>query len=142
MVPALKVLVQSRDQLARMHALWVLEGLGAADAALLRTLLKDTDPQIRMQAIRVSESLYKAGDRSFAADYRTLVADPDVDVLIQALLTLNTLKVPGAADVLHTAGEQHAGAGVRLVTATVLERRRRRAPTTAARRRSRRTSPR
>ena len=119
-VPALRVLVQSRDQLARMHALWVLEGLGAADAALLRTLLKDADPQIRMQAIRVSESLYKAGDRSFAADYRTLVADPDVDVVIQALLTLNTLKVPGAADVLRTAGEQHAGAGVRLVTATVL----------------------
>ena len=32
--------------------------------------MKSPDPQIRIQAIRASESLYKAGDKSFAADYR------------------------------------------------------------------------
>ena len=64
-MPALRQLARtSHDQLARIHALWTLEGLGAADAALVRELMKDADPQIRIQAIRASETLYKAGDRS------------------------------------------------------------------------------
>ena len=35
----------------------------ALDASLVRELLKDRDPQIRIQAIRASESLYKASRR-------------------------------------------------------------------------------
>ena len=31
-------------------------------------MMKDPDPRMRIQAIRASETLYKAGDRSFAAD--------------------------------------------------------------------------
>ena len=53
----------SANQLARIHAMWTLEGLGALDAALVRELLKNTDPKIRIQAIRASESLYKAATR-------------------------------------------------------------------------------
>src|SRR6188768_1441314 len=65
-VPALKTMAQtSSNQLARIHALWTLEGLSAADSVLVRELMKDQDPQIRQTAIRVSETLYKAGDRSF-----------------------------------------------------------------------------
>ena len=37
--------------------------------------MKDADPQMRIQAIRASETLYKAGDRSFAADYRAAAKD-------------------------------------------------------------------
>ena len=58
--------------------------------------MKDADPQIRIQAIRASETLYKAGDRSFAADYKALTKDADTDVVMQALMTLNTLKVADA----------------------------------------------
>ena len=36
---------------------------------------------MRMQAIRASETLYKAGDRSFADDYRALAKDNDTDVV-------------------------------------------------------------
>jgi hypothetical protein len=50
------------------------------------------------QAIRASETLYKAGDKSFAADYKRLTADPSVDVVIQAMLTMNRWKVAGAPD--------------------------------------------
>ena len=53
---------------------------------------------MRIQAIRASETLYKAGDRSFAADYRALANDADTDVAIQAMLTMNMLKVPDDAD--------------------------------------------
>ena len=76
------------NQLARIHALWTLEGLGALDAALVRKLMKDATRRCGMQAIRASETLYKAGDRTFAADYETLDADADVDVVMQALMTL------------------------------------------------------
>src|SRR5262245_8608568 len=64
-VPALKAMTaDAGNQLARIHALWTLEGLGAADAALMRTLMKDSDPQIRIQALRASETLYKAGEKT------------------------------------------------------------------------------
>ena len=63
-----------------MHALWTLEGLGALDAALVREKLKDEHPQVRATAIRVSESLFKAGDKSLAADVQAMTKDKDADV--------------------------------------------------------------
>ena len=63
-VPALQNIVRTSDNLvARFHALWTLEGLGALDAALVREQMKDSNPRMRVQAIRASETLYKAGDR-------------------------------------------------------------------------------
>ncbi len=47
--------------------------------------------------MRASETLYKAGDKSFADDYRALTKDEDTDVVIQAMLTMNILKVPDVA---------------------------------------------
>ena len=76
------------------HALWTLEGLGALDAALVREAMKDTNPRMRVQAIRASETLYKAGDKSFADDYRALTKDADPNVVIQAMLTANLFKLP------------------------------------------------
>ena len=44
-VPALQNLVRTSDNLvARFHALWTLEGLGALDVALVREQMKDTQP--------------------------------------------------------------------------------------------------
>ncbi len=119
-VPALKQLTQSSNQLARIHALWTLEGLGAADAALVRDLMKTSDPQIRSQAIRVSETLYKAGDRSFSADYARLVKDSDTNVVIQAVLTMNTLKVADATTVIKSASDGNQAKGVQIVAKTIL----------------------
>jgi len=121
-VPALVDLARkSENQLARIHALWTLEGLGAADAALMRELMEDPDPQIRIQAIRASETLYKAGDRTFAADYRNRTSDSDVDVVMQAMMTMNTLKVPDAAAVIAKVMERNKAKGVQLVASTVLK---------------------
>ena len=84
----------STNRLARFHALWTLEGLGSLDASLARQVLKDADAGMRIQAIRATESLYKAGDTSFAADWRAVTeADKDTNVVIQAMLTLQHLKV-------------------------------------------------
>jgi mono/diheme cytochrome c family protein/glucose/arabinose dehydrogenase len=120
--PALVQLARASDnQLARIHALWTLEGLGAAEPALYRELMEDPDPQIRIQAIRASETLYKAGETSFAADYRNRTSDPDVDVVMQAMMTLNTLKVPEARPFIATVMERNRAKGVQLVAGTILK---------------------
>nr|PZN85197.1 MAG: sorbosone dehydrogenase [Acidobacteriota bacterium] len=120
-VPALTDLARSSsNQLARIHALWTLEGLGSADARLVRELMKDPDPQIRMAAIRVSETLYKAGDRSFADDYAAFMQDPDVDVVIQAILTANLLKIPKSSDLIRETKDRNPAKGVQFVADRIL----------------------
>ena len=120
-VPALKAMARTdKRQLARIHALWTLEGLGVADAGLLRTLLKDADPQLRIQAIRVSETLYKSGDRTFAPHYAELLNDTDTDVVIQAVMTMNTLAVPDAPAAIKAVMALNKAKGVQLVASSIL----------------------
>ncbi len=119
--PALeRMLRTSRNPLARIHALWTLEGLGALEAPLVRDVLRDTDPAIRAAAIRASETLYKAGERSLAADYLALTEDTDGDVVIQALLTLNILKAPDTARAASSVLERQPARGVAFVANRVL----------------------
>jgi len=100
--------------------MWTLEGLGALKPALVRRLMEDAEPRMRIQAIRASETLYKAGDRSFAADYAALTRDADVDVVIQAMLTINRWKVGDAAATTKTVMENNQAKGVQLVGTTML----------------------
>lgn len=110
--------------LARFHALWTLEGLGALDAATVRAQMKDANPRMRVQAIRASETLYKAGDRTFDADYRALALakdDKDVNVAIQALLTLNYLKAPNVAETVRAAQAASTARGVQEIGNQILK---------------------
>ena len=121
-VPALQQIVRaSPTLLARFHALWTLEGLGALDASLVRTVLRDPDPGMRIQAIRASETLYKAGDSSFAKEYRALTKDADVDVVIQAMLTLNLFKVGDLSTVVQAAQAGNPARGVQEVARRILQ---------------------
>ncbi|MCC7007400.1 MAG: discoidin domain-containing protein [Acidobacteria bacterium] len=120
-VPALQRLTRPPAALlTRFHALWTIEGLGALDASLARTLLRDPEPRMRIQAIRASESLYKAGDRSLAADWRQAAGDADPDVIIQAMLTMNLLKAPDLSTTVGSARERHRARGVQFVADRVL----------------------
>jgi mono/diheme cytochrome c family protein/glucose/arabinose dehydrogenase len=122
-VPALLKLARSQgDRLGRIHALWTLEGLGAADAALVRQLMEDRDPPIRIHAIRASETLYKRGDKSLAADYKRLSSDTDTEVVMQSLMTMNTLKVADAQTTLKSALETNKAKGVQLIASTIVNR--------------------
>jgi mono/diheme cytochrome c family protein len=115
-VPALQQMARSSDSLlARFHALWTLEGLGALDATLVREGMKDKNPRMRVQAIRASETLYKAGDKSLADDYRGLTKDADQDVVIQAMLTANLFKLPDAAELIKAAQAASKARGVALI---------------------------
>ena len=115
-VPALQQIVRSSDNvLARFHALWTLEGLGSLDANLVRAAMEDKNPRMRVQAIRASETLYKAGDKTLAGDYRAMTKDSDINVVIQALLTSNLFKLPEAADLIKAAQAANKAKGVALI---------------------------
>jgi len=115
--PALERVARTSTSLyGRFHALWTLEGLGALQAPLVREMMADPSPEMRVQALRLSESLYKGGDRSFAADYRRMASDANTEVVMQALLTNFYFRLPGLESlVAETAarspvrGVQHLG---------------------------------
>jgi mono/diheme cytochrome c family protein len=102
-VPALQNITRtSKNLLERFHAMWTLEGLGALDAALVREQMEDANPRMRIQALRASETLYKAGEKSLADAFRAATKDTDPDVALQAMLTINVLKLADAPAVIKT----------------------------------------
>ena len=122
-VPALQKLAATRGektQLARIHALWTLEGLGALDASFVREQMKDADPQIRVQAIRASETLYKAGDRSFAADYAAAAKDRDADVAIQGMLTSKLFNLADLKAIVEASQAANSARGVQEIGKQIL----------------------
>ncbi|WP_240975436.1 DUF7133 domain-containing protein [Chitinophaga fulva] len=89
-VPALQEMVKSNpDHLARLHALWTLEGLQSIDENLLAIALKDTHAQIRKAAINISEQYLKQHDDNILQLLSPLVNDPDNDVQLQLAATLS-----------------------------------------------------
>ena len=85
------------NQLARIHAMWTLEGLGALDAASRARAdegCRSADPHPGDP--RQRDALQGRRPDRFAADYAALPKDADTDVVIQAVMTLNTLKVADA----------------------------------------------
>jgi mono/diheme cytochrome c family protein len=122
-VPALQGLVRTSDNLvARFHALWTLEGLGALDLSLVREQMKDSNPRMRVQAIRASETLYKAAAPGLADDYRTMAKDGDPDVVIQALMTAYLFKLPDVEALIKETMASNKARGVQEIGPRVLQR--------------------
>lgn len=99
-VPVLKQIAAGRQAtlpkapspLARIHALWTLEGLDALDKISVTVALKDTDAQVRKTAVWLSEPYSKQGDEQLIAQLETLKSDPEYDVRVQLLLSLHSSK--------------------------------------------------
>jgi len=107
-VPLLKGLAQKSDYpLARLHALWTLEGLSALDAPLVVAALKDPHPGIREHALRLAEELPAEPVVINAA--LTLRNDKEPRVLYQLAFTLGQFKDPRALAVLTDLARDHAG---------------------------------
>lgn len=92
----LKMALTDANELARLHALWTLEGLKKIDAPLLLTALNDQHPKVRAAAVRLSEPVLRVSSPS-AAELRkkvlSLAADNTADVQIQLALTLGEIAV-------------------------------------------------
>jgi mono/diheme cytochrome c family protein len=111
---------QTTNSLARIHAIWTLEGLQSLDVPFLREMLKDSDPQVRVAAIRASESLYKAGDKSLVPDLEAMGKDPDPAVAIQALLTPHLLQWTNATALIEASIVSTESPGVREIASKLL----------------------
>lgn len=121
-VPALVKMTKSdSNPLARIHALWTLEGLGALTPELAREKMQDLDPKVRTMAIRASETLYKAGEKSLEKDVEAMLKDKDATVAIQALSTAKLLNIPDAkAMIQSTAMSTNATSGLREIAIQML----------------------
>ena len=96
-VPALADLARNNENpLARLHALWTLEGLDAVEPELLTMKLKDTDERIRRAAIRIAEPLIAKDDPQFVAALKPLAEDPSPRVATQLALSILYAKHPQA----------------------------------------------
>jgi mono/diheme cytochrome c family protein/glucose/arabinose dehydrogenase len=116
-----KMVTSSTNELARIHALWTLEGLGVLKVELVRKLMKDPSPAIKVQALRASETLYKYGEKSLAADYQTMANDPNPSIAIQALQSAYILKVDGSEKLLQASLTTNKAKGVQVVANQILE---------------------
>lgn len=115
-----KMARESKNLLARFHALWSLEGLGALDKELVRTLLMDANPRMRIQALRASETLYKKGEKQLAQDYSLLMKDTNADVALQAMLTAKLTDIPSLRDDIATLMASNSTKGIQVVGDQIL----------------------
>ncbi|CDF78039.1 probable cytochrome c precursor [Formosa agariphila KMM 3901] len=92
----------------RVTALWTLEGLGDVDKTLITEKLTDTDPRVRVTAIRLSENFLKAGDTSFLSVLENLVSDANVDVVNQLALSLRYSKDDKATALLNAINDKYS----------------------------------
>ena len=78
-IPALQELAISGTGLSRMHALYVLSGLGALTENLITHSLGSTYPQLRRHALRLAETFAAAPSESLVAALRNLAASRNLD---------------------------------------------------------------
>jgi len=83
-----KMALSSKKPLARIHALWTLEGLGELDRKTLLSALEDRDGKVRRTAVWIAdEPRWKEDVQVFAALER-LKDDPDAEVRFQLGLNM------------------------------------------------------
>jgi mono/diheme cytochrome c family protein/glucose/arabinose dehydrogenase len=87
--------------LARLHALWTLEGLQAIAPTLVKAALNDKDAQVRKAAIRISERYLKQKDTAVLAALEPMKNDPSANVRIQLAASLRYLPNEMAKPHLH-----------------------------------------
>ena len=88
-VPALKEMLADKSALARLHALWTLDGLAAVTPDLLRAAFADKDAQVRAAAVRISA-------RDLAPDLIALTTEKDALVLAHLAIKLTSFNLPDA----------------------------------------------
>ena len=99
--PALRDLFRtSGDDRARLHALWTLDGLGAADEVTLRAALADSSAQVRAAAVRIAEPWLARGDVAMRDRVLALVTDRAPLVRRQLAASLGELPVSDRDDAL------------------------------------------
>ncbi len=96
--PLVLALLASPSALARLHALWTLEGLGALGADRIVAALRDPEPGVREHAVRL------AREHGLPEPLAGMAGDPDPRVRFELALSLD-----GSLDALARIAERDAG---------------------------------
>jgi glucose/arabinose dehydrogenase/mono/diheme cytochrome c family protein len=94
-IPALKEMATSKPgspnddaaHLARIHALWTLDGLYGIDQEILLHALNDPNPKVRKAAVWISESFLSKNDVEITNAVYKMKDDADYDVQTQVMLS-------------------------------------------------------
>ncbi|MFN0127173.1 MAG: hypothetical protein ACKV19_10875 [Verrucomicrobiales bacterium] len=122
-VPGLKKMAQTHESpLARLHALWTLEGLDALDAGLVGEKLRDEDVTLRIGAIRASESIMPKQPGELQKAILALAADTDPNVVIQVMMTAHRLGWLEHRQRIESLVAQHRARGVHEIGRQLLNR--------------------
>ncbi len=121
-IPALRKMMESSDhELARIHALWTLEGLRGLTGEDAIRLMNDPNPNIRYQGCRAAETLYKYGQIDLKEQFMALTSDPDTRIVIQAMQSLYVLGTPDIRDIIQGLLSTNTSEGVQVVGNQLLE---------------------
>lgn len=115
-----KIARESSSDLARMHAIWTLEGLGALTLEFAREMFGSEHASVRRAAIRASETLIKGGQDDLKSDILALAEDPDPNVVIQTMLTAKLLNFDGHQEFAGTLSEKTESRGVKAISQQLL----------------------
>jgi mono/diheme cytochrome c family protein len=102
-VPALEKMAEhGADPLARLNALWALEGLGSCRPELLRQALGDRSPKVRSAAIRLHEPWLRGADPDGAVrQLAGMLHDPEPEVRVQLALSLGEARTPVSFEAMY-----------------------------------------
>jgi putative membrane-bound dehydrogenase-like protein len=99
-IPFLRTVAEhGRSDVARIHALWTLEGLGGLEAADIARALQDPRAAVRENAIRLAEARVGASQDLLSHVLR-LADDPDDRVRLRVALALGETEDPRAINAL------------------------------------------
>jgi len=102
-IPAVKDLfAKNEDPRFRLHALYVLEGMDALDADIVKAAMKDPSPGVRENAAILSERF-----PACLSQLEEMVKDSDIRVAYQATLSLGQFKDNSIAPALEKSLELH-----------------------------------
>jgi mono/diheme cytochrome c family protein len=82
---------RARDERVRLHALWTLDGLDAADVATVESALADRSPHVRAAALRVAEGYLPRPAHPLREAVIARLTDPAPQVRWQLAATLGEL---------------------------------------------------
>src|SRR5690606_7180131 len=98
-VPEVRRLARSAaDWRTKLHAMGVLDGLGALDVETVQAALKDPHPDVRAWGIRWSEQWIGEPGHPLAAEVLALIDDPNWIVRRQLAATIGELPAPQRID--------------------------------------------
>jgi mono/diheme cytochrome c family protein len=94
-----KMVGGSKNAVARLHALWTLEGMGKMESGIALAALGDGDARVRAAGVRLCEPyLVPATREDVLPGILKLVDDPAAEVRLQLAFTLSSIPVAEAEE--------------------------------------------